>query len=104
VLGRTVRAEDPDLWAHVGHLVESATAYPELTVTENLGVARRLLGVRDPAVVTRAPPPSTLVPTAHVAVAVIVVPAPSALSNASRPVFAKPPPVVRQRFFIARRA
>jgi ABC-2 type transport system ATP-binding protein len=53
VLGRAVRAEDPDLWARVGHLVESATAYPELTVTENLDVARRLHGVRDVAVVGR---------------------------------------------------
>ncbi len=53
VLGETVRAEAPDLWARVGHLVESATAYPELTVTENLDVARRLLGVRDGAVVSR---------------------------------------------------
>ena len=54
VLGQTVRAEAPDLWARVGHLVESATAYPELTVVENLDVARRLLGVRDGAAVGRA--------------------------------------------------
>jgi ABC-2 type transport system ATP-binding protein len=36
-----------DLWRRVGHLVESATAYPELTVVENLDVARRLAGVED---------------------------------------------------------
>jgi ABC-2 type transport system ATP-binding protein len=36
-----------DLWRRVGHLVESATAYPELTVTENLDVARRLAGIKD---------------------------------------------------------
>jgi ABC-2 type transport system ATP-binding protein len=54
VLGQPVRAESPALWARVGHLVESATAYPELTVRENLDVARRLLGVRDTAVVARA--------------------------------------------------
>ena len=36
-----------DLWRRVGHLVESATAYPELTVVENLDVARRLAGVND---------------------------------------------------------
>ena len=54
VLGHPVRAEDADLWARVGHLVESATAYPELTVRENLDVARRLLGVRDVATVGRA--------------------------------------------------
>ncbi len=54
VLGQAVRAEAPGLWARVGHLVESATAYPELSVRENLDVARRLLGVRDEAVVGRA--------------------------------------------------
>ena len=53
VLGQAVRAEAPDLWARVGHLVESATAYPELTVRENLDVARRLLGIHDGAVVSR---------------------------------------------------
>lgn len=36
-----------DLWPRVGHLVETATAYPELTVIENLEVARRLAGVQD---------------------------------------------------------
>ena len=36
------------LWRRVGHLVESATAYPELTVVENLDVARRLAGIDDP--------------------------------------------------------
>jgi ABC-2 type transport system ATP-binding protein len=54
VLGEPVRAEAPALWGRVGHLVESATAYPDLTVRENLDVARRLLGVHDGAVVTRA--------------------------------------------------
>jgi ABC-2 type transport system ATP-binding protein len=54
VLGRPVRAEAPGLWARVGHLVESATAYPELSVRENLDVARRLLGVRDGAAVGRS--------------------------------------------------
>jgi ABC-2 type transport system ATP-binding protein len=38
-----------DLWRRVGHLVESATAYPELTVRENLDVARRLAGIEDRA-------------------------------------------------------
>src|SRR6188472_1918124 len=41
VLGQPVRAEAAGLWSRVGHLVESATAYPELTVRENLDVARR---------------------------------------------------------------
>jgi ABC-2 type transport system ATP-binding protein len=36
-----------DLWRRVGHLVETATSYPELTVVENLDVARRLAGIED---------------------------------------------------------
>jgi ABC-2 type transport system ATP-binding protein len=36
-----------ELWRRVGHLVETATAYPELTVVENLDVARRLAGIED---------------------------------------------------------
>jgi ABC-2 type transport system ATP-binding protein len=54
VLGQPVRPEAPALWSQVGHLVESATAYPELTVRENLDVARRLLGIGDGTVVARA--------------------------------------------------
>ena len=53
VLGRPVRVDDADLWSRVGHLVDVATAYPELTVRENLDVARRLYRVRDPAAVDR---------------------------------------------------
>jgi ABC-2 type transport system ATP-binding protein len=34
-------------WARVGHLVETPVAYPELTVFENLDVARRLQGLPD---------------------------------------------------------
>src|SRR3990172_6959200 len=45
LFGEPVRAEAPAVWRRVGHLVESATAYPELTVRENLEVARRLQGV-----------------------------------------------------------
>lgn len=45
LLGEPVRADATQLWRRVGHLVESATAYPELTVRENLEVARRLAGV-----------------------------------------------------------
>jgi len=36
-------------WRRVGHLVERPSAYPELTVRENLEVARRLYGVPDAA-------------------------------------------------------
>jgi len=34
-------------WRQVGHLVESPAAYPELTVRENLEIARRLHGILD---------------------------------------------------------
>jgi ABC-2 type transport system ATP-binding protein len=47
LFGERVHAEAPAVWRRVGHLVESATAYPELTVRENLEVARRLQGVDD---------------------------------------------------------
>ena len=49
LFGERVRAEAPAVWRRVGHLVESATAYPELTLRENLEVARRLQGVDDRA-------------------------------------------------------
>ena len=53
LFGERVRAEAPAVWRRVGHLVESATAYPELTVRENLDVARRLQGVEDRASIQR---------------------------------------------------
>ena len=51
LFGERVRAGSTGLWRRVGHLVESATAYPELTVRDNLEVARRLAGVEDRQVV-----------------------------------------------------
>jgi len=51
LFGEPVQAGTTGLWRRVGHLVESATAYPELTVRENLDVARRLAGIGDHAVV-----------------------------------------------------
>jgi ABC-2 type transport system ATP-binding protein len=42
VLGRRVRLGSREPWAGVGYLVETPHAYPELTVLENLEVARRL--------------------------------------------------------------
>ena len=51
VFEERVQAGTTDLWRRVGHLVESATAYPELTVRENLEVARRLAGIGERAVV-----------------------------------------------------
>jgi ABC-2 type transport system ATP-binding protein len=52
LFGERVQAGTTDLWRRVGHLVESATAYPELTVRENLEVARRLARIGDRAVVS----------------------------------------------------
>jgi ABC-2 type transport system ATP-binding protein len=42
VLGTRVRPGSREPWASVGYLVEIPHAYPELTVVENLEVARRL--------------------------------------------------------------
>jgi ABC-2 type transport system ATP-binding protein len=53
IFGRTVRA-DSAMWRRVGHLVDSATGYPELTVHENLEIARQLQGVSDGGAVGRA--------------------------------------------------
>jgi len=53
LFGERVRSGATDLWRRVGHLVESATAYPELTVRENLDVARRLARVSDSGAVDR---------------------------------------------------
>ena len=51
VLGQVLGRGGRGPWARVGHLVESPSAYPELTVRENLDVARRLHGIQDPKVV-----------------------------------------------------
>ena len=42
VLGTRVRLGSREPWASVGYLVEAPRSYPELTVLENLEVARRL--------------------------------------------------------------
>jgi ABC-2 type transport system ATP-binding protein len=54
LFGERVWADASGLWRRVGHLVETATAYPELTVRDNLEVARRLQGVTDRGAVGRA--------------------------------------------------
>ena len=46
VIGHQGNGSGP--WAQVGHLVESPSNYPELTVRENLEIARRLHGVKNP--------------------------------------------------------
>ena len=42
IFGRRVTPDATTIWAEVGHLVEFATAYPELSVRENLEVAGKL--------------------------------------------------------------
>lgn len=47
VLGENVRQDNAKLWGRVGHLVENPSAYPDLTVYENLEIARRLQKLAD---------------------------------------------------------
>src|SRR6266498_3038453 len=47
VLGQAVGPYGRGPWARVGHLVETPSSYPELSVRENLEIARRLHGVTD---------------------------------------------------------
>jgi len=51
VLGQELGPDGRGPWAQVGHLVESPSAYPELTVRENLDIARRLHEIQNPKVV-----------------------------------------------------
>lgn len=53
VLEQTVGPNGHGPWARVGHLVENPSAYPELTVRENLEIARRLHEISDPASTSR---------------------------------------------------
>lgn len=52
VTGR--RVGDRSVWSQVGYLVESPSAYPELTVRENLEVVRRLRKIADRSSVDHA--------------------------------------------------
>jgi ABC-2 type transport system ATP-binding protein len=54
VLGQAVGPNGRGPWARVGHLVESPSAYPELSVLENLEIARRLHGISDAGAASRA--------------------------------------------------
>ena len=53
VFGQAVGPNGRGPWTRVGHLVESPSAYPELSVRENLDVARRLHGITDSAATGR---------------------------------------------------
>lgn len=54
VLGQPVGRNGRGPWRQIGHLVEAPAVYPELTVTENLEIARRLQGVSDQKATSRA--------------------------------------------------
>jgi ABC-2 type transport system ATP-binding protein len=65
LFGERVTTGSTGVWRRVGHLVESATAYPELTVHDNLEVARRLAGVGDRGAVDAMIERLALGPYAH---------------------------------------
>ena len=51
--GQPVSPAKYALWQKVGSLVETPSAYPDLTVTENLELVRRLRGLADPQAIER---------------------------------------------------
>jgi ABC-2 type transport system ATP-binding protein len=53
LFGEPVHSGATNLWRRVGYLVESASAYQELSVRENLDIARRLAGMPDTSGVDR---------------------------------------------------
>ena len=53
VLDQPVGPSGRGPWAQVGYLVGSPSAYPELSVRENLEIARRLYGITDPGATGR---------------------------------------------------
>jgi ABC-2 type transport system ATP-binding protein len=53
LLGQPVGPNGRGPWAQVGHLVESPSYYPELSVRENLEIAKRLHGIVDAKATSR---------------------------------------------------
>lgn len=53
MLGQVAGPNGRGPWQHVGHMVELPVAYPELTVKENLEIARRLQGISDKGATSR---------------------------------------------------
>ncbi|MDO3411510.1 ABC transporter ATP-binding protein [Saccharibacillus sp. CPCC 101409] len=47
IRGRCLRDAKPDLWRHVGYLVETPYAYPNFTVRDNLRMIARLRGLSE---------------------------------------------------------
>lgn len=52
-LGHHVHPGASDIWQDVGYMVETPRAYADLTVTENLEIARRLHQIRDRQAISR---------------------------------------------------
>lgn len=53
ICGQRVSENNKKLWARIGYMVEVPHAYPNLTVTENLEIIRKLRGLKDRAAVKR---------------------------------------------------
>ena len=47
ICGKKTNAGNYRLWEQVGYMVETPHAYPDITVTENLEISRRLRGISD---------------------------------------------------------
>lgn len=78
IFSRAVQPDARALWARVGYLVETANAYPELTVRENLEVVRRLRRIADPRAIDRTIDRLALAPYANYRAATL------SLGNAQR--------------------
>ncbi|HEV2088755.1 MAG TPA: ABC transporter ATP-binding protein [Cryptosporangiaceae bacterium] len=65
VLGTRVRPGQHAVWSRVGYLVETPSAYPDLTVTENLQVTARLHGLTGGRAVDEIVARLGLLPYAH---------------------------------------
>jgi ABC-2 type transport system ATP-binding protein len=65
VLGQPVGPNGSGPWRQIGHLVEAPAAYPELTVVENLEIARRLQDIRDKHATSHIIEQLGLAPYAH---------------------------------------
>jgi ABC-2 type transport system ATP-binding protein len=65
VLGQSIGGRGRAPWGRVGHMVEYPAAYPQLSVYENLEIARRLQGVADASATPRVVARLGLGPYAH---------------------------------------
>ena len=53
IFGQRVNAASNHIWSRVGYLVDVPSAYPDLTLRQNLEIARRLYHIDDPQAVDR---------------------------------------------------